>query len=365
VARGELDGQALKKAGLNMRERKRLLLLLEDTTLMDDAIERGLGESTQLGFDLNFSAARQSFEAVGAATAALDVRVGTVNALARVAEGLAELGETLAAEHWASVAAEKLSLLSYEAGQSKARRGQDVAAAVARAQARATCGSPAAWGSSAVAMQKLADAATLGTDYDFGIWAAERLFLQFDSQQHGIEALIRVARKRAPRTPTEVNRIRTALQALEAAPSRQEEAQALAAAFPGLQTVDLESSLIGKGLFRWQPAAEMQPSRVDGLSVQTLSATPGVFSVEGFASPAECDHIIKLGAPRLRDSKELAARGPKSGNKRTSASGFGMHYPTHDDTVRRVLQRATMILNVQGARPSDFDAQLVKCARFL
>jgi hypothetical protein len=214
-------------------------------------------------------------------------------------------------------------------------------------------------------MQKVADAAALGMDYEFGLWAAERLSLQFDAQQHGIEALISVARKRAPRTPTEVSRIRMALQALEASPNRREEARALTAAFPGLHSVDLESSLIGKGLFRWQPAAEMQPSRVDSLSIQTLSATPGVFAVEGFASPAECDHIMKLGAPRLRDSKELAAREPTSGNKRTSASGFGMHYPTHDDIVRRVLQRAAMILNIQGARPSDFDAQLVKCARFL
>ena len=380
VARGELDGASLKEAGLNMRERKRLLAVLEGAaqeaamageTAVGEAIETGLEQASQLGFALNFSAARQGFEAVGAAAAAIDGGLNAVDALIRVAEGIAQLGDTGAAARWARTAAEKLANLDQAAGgqahskrSKKHRRREATAAALARAEATAACGDPKAWGPSHAAVQAVVTAATQQPlDYDFGLWASERLAMQFESQHHGIDALLRVARLRAPRTPDEIRRIRTALHLLENSPGRQAEARALASEFPTLRTVDLESALIGQSLYRWQPAATPQPTRVDGLAVETVSAAPGVFALDGFASTAECEHLIALGTPRLAASKEASAATSsesKSAKKRTSASAFGINFATNDEVVRRVLQRAATVLNVEGARPTDFDAQLVK-----
>ena len=91
--------------------------------------------------------------------------------------------------------------------------------------------------------------------------------------------------------------------------------------------------------------------------LKTLASNPAVFAVEGFASAEECAALIAAGST---DLVEAAAGGKGQKTVRNNRASQKVHNHAYSMPVRRVLQRATTLVNAsEAAMPSDLELQLV------
>ena len=99
-----------------------------------------------------------------------------------------------------------------------------------------------------------------------------------------------------------------------------------------------------------------------GAVLRTMSVEPPVFAIEGFADEAECAAIIRAGQLGMGDSTVGRFKpGSKAATTvRTNKAARDVYHHLYEPAVRRVLQRATAVVNASDAGvPTDFDLQVV------
>ena len=97
-------------------------------------------------------------------------------------------------------------------------------------------------------------------------------------------------------------------------------------------------------LRRYNPVRSTQPLALPdrpGAVLRTMASNPSVFAVEDFANADECAALIAVGRLGIKD----AQAGGAARSVRTNRASERVHFHVYSTAVRRVLQRATALLN--------------------